>query len=59
MEIEKGVIRRGPLADNTLRDLHNFSDDTQPRSITVKHLLQDQLSWNIRRSNLTTSDSAT
>ena len=43
MEIERGVIRRGPLADNTLRDLHNFSDDTQPHSITVKHLLQDQL----------------
>ena len=43
MEIEKGVIRRGPSADNTLRDLHNFSDDTQPHSITVKHLLQDQL----------------
>ena len=43
MEIEKGVIRRGPLADNTLRDLQNFSDDTQPHSITVKHLLQDQL----------------
>ena len=43
MEIEKGVIRRDPSADNTLRDLHNFSDDTQPHSITVKHLLQDQL----------------
>ena len=43
MEIEKGVVRRGPSADNTLRDLHNFSDDTQPHSITVKHLLQDQL----------------
>lgn len=36
MEIEKGVVRRGPSADNTLRDLHNFSDDTQPHSITVK-----------------------
>ena len=43
MEIEEGVIRRGPSVHNTLRDLHNFSDDTQPHSIIVKHLLQDQL----------------
>ena len=43
MEIEEGVIRRGPSVDNTLRDLHNSSDDTQPHSIIVKHLLQDQL----------------
>ena len=43
MEIEEGVIRRGPSVHNTLRDLHNFSGVTQPHSIIVKHLLQDQL----------------
>ena len=43
MEIEEGVIRQGPSVNNTLLDLHNSSDDTQPHSIIVKYLLQDQL----------------
>ena len=33
MEISEGVIRRGR---NTLLDLHNSSQDTQPHSLIVK-----------------------
>jgi len=36
MEISEGVIRRGR---NTLLDLHNSSQDTQPHSLIVKYLL--------------------
>ena len=34
MEIEEGVIRRGR---NTLRDLHNSLQDTQPHSLIVNY----------------------
>ena len=35
MEISEGIIRLG--LDNTLLDLHNSSEDTQPQSVIVKY----------------------
>ena len=45
MQISEGVIRHKPsaLADNTLRDLHNSSYHTQPRSIIGP--LHDPVTW--------------
>ena len=38
IEISECVVIQSASADNTLLDLHNSSDDTQPHPIIVKQL---------------------